>query len=120
MTAEPTQPQNCDPDELRTLFLFEKLTSEQLQWLCERGHVELIQPGPVFAEGDPATCIYILLDGTLVLSRKVGGDDLEVTRTSQRGVYAGAFTAYLGDRVPQVYGASMRVTEPSRLNTAPP
>ncbi|HEX6522383.1 MAG TPA: ATP-binding protein [Streptosporangiaceae bacterium] len=115
MTAEPTQPQNCDPDELRTLFLFEKLTSEQLQWLCERGHVELIQPGPVFAEGDPATCIYILLDGTLTLSRKVGGDDLEVTRTSQRGVYAGAFTAYLGDRVPQVYGASMRVTEPSRF-----
>jgi signal transduction histidine kinase len=105
----------CSPDELRTLFLFEKLTDEQLQWLCERGHVELIEPGPVFAEGDPATCLYVLLEGTLTLSRKVGEDDLEVNRTSQRGVYAGAFTAYLGDRVPQVYGASMRVTEPSRF-----
>ena len=24
----------CDIDELRSLFLFEKLTSEQLEWLC--------------------------------------------------------------------------------------
>jgi signal transduction histidine kinase len=115
MTAEPTKPQTCNPDELRTLFLFEKLTDEQLQWLCERGHVELIEPGPVFAEGDPATCFYVLLEGTLVLTRKVGEDDVEVNRTSQRGVYAGAFTAYLGERVPQTYSGSMRVTEPSRF-----
>ena len=30
-------------------------------------------------------------------------------------MYAGACTAYLGDRVPQVYNNSMRVTEPSRF-----
>ena len=30
-------------------------------------------------------------------------------------MYAGAFTAYLGDRVPQVYNNSVRVTEPSRF-----
>ena len=57
----------------------------------------------------------MLLDGTVVLSRRVGADDVEVTRTSTRGVYAGAFMAYLGDRVPQVYNNSMRVTEPSRF-----
>ena len=38
----------CSVDELRTLFLFEKLDDDQLQWLCERGHVELIEPGPVY------------------------------------------------------------------------
>jgi hypothetical protein len=27
----------CSPDELRTLFLFEKLTNAQLDWLCQRG-----------------------------------------------------------------------------------
>ena len=80
----------CSVDELRTLFLFEKLSEDQLQWLCERGHVEMIEPGPVFAEGDPATCFYVLLEGTLVLSRRVGTDDIETSRTSQRGVYAGA------------------------------
>jgi signal transduction histidine kinase len=105
----------CGPDELRTLFLFEKLTDDQLQWLCERGHVELIPPGPVYAEGDAATCFYVLLEGTVVMSRRVGADDVEVGRTSQRGSYAGAWFAYMGDRVPQTYNSSMRVTEPSRF-----
>jgi signal transduction histidine kinase len=108
-----TQP--CSADELRTLFLFEGLTSEQLAWLCSHGHAERVEPGQVYAEGDPARCLYVLLDGALVLSRRVGADDVEVVRTSERGVYAGAFFAYLGDRVPQVYNNSLRVTEPSRF-----
>jgi signal transduction histidine kinase len=106
---------SCSPDELRTLFLFEKLTDAQLDWLCQTGRVEDIPAGPVYAEGDPATCFYVLLEGTVVLSRRVGTDDVEVGRTSQHGVYAGAWQAYLGDRVPQVYNSSMRVTEPSRF-----
>jgi signal transduction histidine kinase len=105
----------CDPAELRSLFLFEKLTDEQLQRLCEEGHVELIEPGPVFAEGDPARNLYVLIEGTLITTRRVSGDDVEVARTSQRGVYTGAFMAYLGDRVPQTYPNSMRVSEPSRF-----
>jgi signal transduction histidine kinase len=105
----------CSPEELRSLFLFEKLTGEQLGWLCREGRVELFDPGPVYAEGDPATCFYVLIEGTLVMSRRVGGDNVEVNRSSGRGVYTGAFRAYLGDRVPQVYDNSMRVTEPSRF-----
>jgi signal transduction histidine kinase len=118
MTAEPSQaPETlpCSVDELRTLFLFEKLTDDQLQWLCERGHTELIQPGPLYAEGAPATCFYVLLEGTLVMSRRVGSDDVEVGRTSSRGVYSGAFMAYLGDRMQQVYNNSVRLTAPSRF-----
>jgi signal transduction histidine kinase len=109
-----TVPQ-CDPAELRTLFLFEKLTDAQLERLCVEGHAEIIEPGPVFAEGDPASSLYVLIEGTVVLSRRIGGDDVEISRTSQRGVYGGAFTAYLGDRVPQVYPNSMRVPERSRF-----
>ena len=105
----------CGVDELRTLFLFEKLTDDQLQWLCERGHVELIPAGPVYAEGSPAECFYVLLEGTVVMSRRVGPDDVEVGRTSDRGVYSGAWLAYMGDRVPQVYNASMRAVETSRF-----
>ena len=89
MTTGPATggpPLICRPAELRTLFLFEKLTDEQLQWLCERGHVELLEPGTVYAEGAPATCFYVLLEGTVVLSRRVGADDIEVGRTSTRGV----------------------------------
>jgi len=104
----------CSPEELRSLFLFEKLTDEQLAWLCSHGHVELIQPGPVYAEGDPATCFYVLIEGTVVMYRRVGGDDVEVNRTSGRGTYSGAFNAYI-DQLPHVYNNSVRVPEPSKF-----
>jgi signal transduction histidine kinase len=105
----------CDIDELRTLFLFEKLDTEQLEWLCAHGHIEHFEPGPVYHEGDPATCFYVLIEGGLALSRKVGAEEVEISRTGQRGVYAGAWRAFLGDRVPQKYDNSMRVTAPSRF-----
>jgi len=105
----------CDPEELRTLFLFEKLTDDQLSRLCQEGHVESIESGQVFAEGDPASCLYVLIEGEVIMSRRVGGDDMQVSKTSQRGVYSGAYTAYLGDRVPQIYQNSLRVTVPSRF-----
>jgi len=104
----------CDIAELRTLFLFERLGDEQLLWLCGRGHVEHIDPGVLYREGDPATSFYVLLDGSLALYRRVGADDVEITRTSQVGVYAGAWASYLGDRVPQTYTQTLRVLEPSR------
>ncbi len=113
MSAEP--PVLCRPEELRALFLFEKLTDDQLAWLCRQGHVEQVEPGLLYAEGEPAECLYVLLHGTVVMSRRVGADDIETGRTSSVGVYAGAFMAYLGDRVPQVYNNSVRVTEPSRF-----
>jgi signal transduction histidine kinase len=106
---------NCDPAELRTLFLFDKLNPDQIAELCRLGQVREFPPGPVYQQGETATCFYVLLSGTLVMSRRVGGDDVEVVRSSERGVYAGAFRAYMGDRVPQVYDNSMRVTEPSRF-----
>ncbi|MHB9864057.1 ATP-binding protein [Streptomyces sp. YIM S03343] len=112
-------PLPCSPQEIGSLFLFEKLTPEQLGRLCSEGRVEGFDPGPVYTEGDPATCFYVMIEGTVVLSRRVGADDVEVTRTSQRGVYAGAMQAYLGDRVRQVYNNSMRVTEPTRFFVLP-
>ena len=116
MNPEPAvQPIMCSTDELRGLFLFNKLSDEQLDWLCREGRVELFEPGPVYTEGDPASCFYVMLNGSVVLSRRVGEDEVEVGRTSQPGVYAGAFTAYLGNRVAQVYNNSVRVTEPSRF-----
>ncbi|MGX1545227.1 ATP-binding protein [Streptomyces adustus] len=110
----------CRPQEIGSLFLFEKLTPEQLGRLCHEGRVEQYEPGPVYTEGEPATCFYVMVEGTVVLSRRVGDDDVEVGRTSQRGVYAGAMQAYIGDdRVRQVYTNSMRVTEPTRFFVLP-
>ncbi|MDQ0936265.1 ATP-binding protein [Streptomyces turgidiscabies] len=109
----------CSPAEIGALFLFEKLTAEQLGRLCGEGRIELFDPGPVYAEGDPATCFYVMIEGTVVMSRRVGGDDVEVSRTSQSGVYAGAVQAYLGDRKPQRYTNSVRVSQPTRFFVLP-
>jgi signal transduction histidine kinase len=108
---------SCSIDELRTLFLFEKLTEEQLTWLCERGHVELHEPGFVIREGERATCLYVLLEGTIALSRKVGDDEVETTRTDQRGAYAGAWAAFLDSDATRTYNASMRAITPVRFFT---
>jgi signal transduction histidine kinase len=104
----------CLPDELRTLFLFEALSDEQLQMLCDNGHIQSFEPGPVCIEGDPATCFYVLLDGEVVMSRRSGGADIETGRTSQRGVYCGAWSAYVPGENHR-YEASVRVTKPSRF-----
>jgi signal transduction histidine kinase len=104
----------CLPDELRTLFLFEALSDEQLKMLCDHGHIQAFEPGPVVVEGEPATCFYVLLDGELVMSKRSGGVDIVTSQTSQRGVYCGAWSAYIPGEV-QVYNASVRVTKPSRF-----
>jgi signal transduction histidine kinase len=97
------------PDELKTLFLFEKLTPEQLAWLAEKGRVETREAGtPVYTEGEDATCFFVLLSGTIALRRRVRGDDVEVSRTEQRGVYGGNTRAYLGDNADRSYANSMR------------
>ena len=88
-------PRRLPVDELRTLFLFEKLTDDQLRWLSDNSRIEDIDAGPVFVEGEPAECFYVLLEGEVALLRRVGPDDVETTRTSQRGVYAGATQAYV-------------------------
>ncbi|MTD17215.1 histidine kinase [Nakamurella sp. YIM 132087] len=105
----------CDIEELRTLFLFEKLEPEQLQRICSEGHVIRAEPGNLFTEGDPATCFYVMLEGEIALLRRVGGEDIETSRTSQRGVYSGAVQSYLGEQVPQIYRNSVRVIRPSRF-----
>ena len=48
------------------------------------------------------------------MSKRSGGADIETNRTSQRGVYCGAWSAYV-DGVPQVYESSVRVTKPSKF-----
>ncbi len=113
--AQEQAKEQCNGDELRTLFLFERLNPDQIAWLCREGRVVRVDAGEVYTEGDPATCFYVLLEGTVVLYRRIGSSEVEVNRTSMRGVYGGAFFAYLGDRTPQVYNNSMRAAAPSRF-----
>jgi len=112
MTAAEALP--CQPDELRSLFLFEALTDEQLAVLCANGHIQHYEPGPICVEGEPATCFYVLIDGELTMTKLSGGQDIETNRTSQRGVYCGAWRAFTGGNQ-KSYDASVHVTRPSRF-----
>ncbi|MCF2132182.1 ATP-binding protein [Strepomyces sp. STD 3.1] len=105
----------CDEKELRSLFLFEKLGNEQLARLCREGKVETFEPGWVCREGDPATCFYVLIEGTLVFYRRVDGVEVEVTRTDHRGAYFGALQAYTDEPRRACYSGSVRVTGPARF-----
>ncbi len=104
----------CEVDELRTLFLFEHLTDAQLQLLCEQGRIETFPPGLLIREGDPATCFYVMIEGELVMSGRLGSVDIQTNRTSQRGAYCGAWSSYIPDAV-QVYEVSIRLVRESRF-----
>ena len=108
------------PDELRTLFLFESLTDEQLDYLSSHGTVESYPAGAtVFAEAEPATRLVVLLSGSVELSRLMHGDDVRLNRTDQRGVYAGATQAFMGERATQVNTATLRAVSDVELFVLP-
>ena len=114
---EPCEPGRLTPDDLRTLFLFEKLTADQLGWLAEHGCTMRVPGGGlVLREGDPAVSFFVLLTGTITLTRRVGQDEVTTVRTEQRGVYMGATQAYLrDDGIPRTYQASMRALSDSEF-----
>ncbi|WP_067503704.1 ATP-binding protein [Actinoplanes sp. TFC3] len=112
---QPCEPGKLGIDELRTLFLFEKLTDDQLTWIAQHGCTMHAPAGSlVLREGDPADQFFILLSGTIALTRRVGQDDVETNRTEQRGVYMGATQAYIRDEgVQRKYMGSMRALDDS-------
>lgn len=108
----PEPGEHPSPELLRTLFLFESLTDEQLGWLCDRASVEDRAAGSfVYEEGEPATCLFVLLEGTVAMSRLVRGDPVQINRTDQRGAYAGATQAYVGDGVANYPNSLRAVTD---------
>ena len=115
MTVENTATERrIPPEELRSLFLFEHLDDDQLRWICEHSDVvDVAANHDLCIEGDPAECFYVLLDGALVMSRKVGAEQVEINRTDFRGSYVGAVQFYLGDQTEQIYMASVRTTADS-------
>ncbi|WP_305782476.1 ATP-binding protein [Symbioplanes lichenis] len=109
----PCEPGKLSAAELKTLFLFEKLTDDQLAWLVEHGCTMHAPAGSlVLREGDPAELFLVLLSGTIALSRRIGEDDVRTSRTEQRGVYMGATQAYIQDEgVERKYPATTRALD---------
>jgi len=111
-----TEEPRLRPEELSRLFLFEHLDPEQLAWLSTNGRVETRAEGDVvYAEGDPATCLFVLLEGRVAMRRWVEGANVEVNRTGQVGVYAGATASFVKTDAGQRYANSLVAVDDSRF-----
>ncbi|MEU5860746.1 MULTISPECIES: ATP-binding protein [unclassified Nonomuraea] len=110
-----------DIDELRKLFLFERLTDEQLAKLAASGRVRsYAQDEDIVRQGEPAECFAVLLEGEVqMINETVSAGTVAMPRASQPGVYGGATSAYLGDRAPETYQHTLRATAPSRIFLLP-
>jgi len=114
-----TIPEKLTREELRGLFLFESLTDDQLDWLAAHGDVVAFDAGEdVCREGEPARCFWVLLTGELAMLQTIRGDDVETTRTSQRGAYGGSTQAYV-PAAEQTYQHTLRATRPSTFLALP-
>jgi signal transduction histidine kinase len=103
-------------EALRELFLFEQLDDDQLAWLAERGEVAAYEAGTtVYRVGEPATRLYVLLEGTLSMVMRAAGGEIEVNRSDYRGTYAGAFFAYLDLPMARSYGTGLRAVTDCRF-----
>jgi signal transduction histidine kinase len=111
VTTEP----RVSIDELRTLFLFEGLADEQLRHVAEQSDVRAYPAGGiVYREGEPSDALWVLLDGSLRLSRRAEGEEVIVNETDHRGSYAGAVRAFASTASMQ-YQTTLTALRPSRF-----
>ena len=97
------------PSHLRELFLFAELDAPQLHWVASNHEVIDVSAGTVIArEGEPAERLFVLLSGTVSMSRRSGGGDVEIVRSSTRGVFCGAVQFYFGDSATRPYATTCR------------
>ena len=79
MTSHEPTGAGSSPTSCARCSCSSRSTDEQLDWLAEHGWVaEVPAGGTVFAEGEPAELLLVLLSGTVTMSRQVGADDVEI------------------------------------------
>jgi signal transduction histidine kinase len=82
-------------EDLRPIGLFDGLSDEQLAELLAAGEEVHVEPGvELFREGAHADGWWVLVDGAIDLSRRVGREDVAVGRMDVPGRWAGGFRAW--------------------------
>lgn len=105
-----------DVEELRTLFLFEGMTPEQLAEVTASSEVRTYPAGStVYRAGEPSNALWVLLDGTLRLVRHADGEEVVVNETDYRGSYAGAVRAFATSAGAAAYPTSLHAVTDCRF-----
>ena len=82
-------------DDLRGAFLTSSLTEDQRAELIGVSQERTFEPGEVlFEEGRPADILWILLDGSIELTRRVGTRATVVATMDEPGRWAGGLSAW--------------------------
>jgi signal transduction histidine kinase len=77
-----------DIDTLRQVPLFAKLSDERLQWLLEQGKEVWLQPGEIHrAQGSPAEHVFVLLEGEVRVTQKVGNQEIILATYSPKTLF---------------------------------
>jgi signal transduction histidine kinase len=107
-------------DELKSTFLFEKLSDAQLHSLARLGTEATFPAGEtLFREGQPADFLWVLLNGEVELSRHVGGQRIVIGTLTRPGTYAGGVRAFTTSETSGSYRATGSTLHPTRLFQLP-
>ena len=99
------------PQELRHLPLFNPFGDDDLQQLGRQGEPVNLQTGDIlFAEGDPAQGLFVVVEGQLEIFKQVCGERVTLANVP-RGSFVGEISLLTG--LP--HNASARASVPTRL-----
>jgi len=77
-----------DIDTLRQVQILSKLPDERLQWLLTQGKEVWLQPGEIHRrEGDPAEHVFVLLEGQVRITQKVGTQEIILATYDTKTLY---------------------------------
>jgi signal transduction histidine kinase len=107
-------------DDLRGAFLTSSLTDEQRAELIAVSQERTFAPGQVlFEEGRPADVLWILLDGSIELTRRIGDQTIVVATMDEPGRWAGGLSAWGAADEHAVTRATATARVESRLLVVP-
>lgn len=96
------------PDILRRVPVLSKLPDKKLQWMIDQGKEVRLQPGQLLrAEGEPADCVFVLLEGSFRMTQRVGNQDLLLKQHDMPDL-VGEVPLLMG--VPQFWASGRAVT----------
>ena len=101
------------PADLRSTFLFDTFSDEQIAALIEHGEEVAFGVGDVlFEEGRPADFLWVFIEGRVQLFRRVEHEETMLFAMERPGQWAGGFRAWHGEAS---YLATARGAEPGRM-----
>ena len=101
------------PADLRSTFLFESLSDDQVAALIEQGEEVTFGAGDVlFEEGHPADFLWVFIEGRVQLFRRVEHEETMLFAMERPGQWGGGFRAWHNEAS---YLATARGAEPGRM-----